>query len=134
MYIIPYLYISTNIHTRAKLGNHTECRRTRKSNATPFFVCGERCFEIRCNPHHGPQLASTSSQSTEKKVLPSFVKVSKFPRLGSSAKLLTLGTLAYQDFVPRWYSESIILAATCFATAVSPLPLKSANLTDSLSM
>ena len=49
MYIIPYLYISTNIHTRAKLGNHTECRRTRKSNATPFFVCGERCFEIRCN-------------------------------------------------------------------------------------
>ena len=45
----PYLYIKYNIRTRAKHGKQNECRRTRESNATPFFICGERCFEIRCN-------------------------------------------------------------------------------------
>ena len=47
--------------------------------------------------------------SPRKKVLPSFVRVSKFPRLGSSAKLLALETLADQDIFRIHYPGSYML-------------------------
>ena len=85
-------------------------------------------------PFRGEQLASTRFHSTAKQVLPKVSRSWKSKRLGASAMLLSLATLAYQDLVPAVNSASMIFAATKRAISVSPLPLSNASLTDSLSM
>ena len=88
-----------------------------------LFCCGELASRSRHNPLSGLQLASTSFQFTSQGVLPRIWSWSQSPRLGLSAKLLTLATLAYQDFVLKKYSAFMISAATFLAVSVSPLPL-----------
>ena len=66
-----------------------------------FFICGERCFEIRCNPHLRTTARKHVLPVHEKKGSPKFRQSMKVSTLGSSAKLLALETLAYQDFFPK---------------------------------
>ena len=59
-------------------------------------------------PFRGEQLASTRFHSTAKQVLPKVSRSLKSKRLGASAMLLSLATLAYQDLVPAVNSASMI--------------------------
>ena len=101
-----------------------------RPRTTLFLDCGDMLRNPANFPNQERHFDSTCSQSTSWGVLPRWVKRLVSPLLGSSAMLLVLATLAYQDLVCKAYSAFIISSAIFLAVGVSPDPFKRASLTD----